>query len=76
MGHIIFIKRETTYSQIYSNKWIHFFFLNFIFIIYPPDLHESDGGAMHRASNYHDLLPEAPKYCCPLEIFYFVFLVL
>ena len=27
---------------------------------------------MHGASNYPDLLLEMPRYCCPLEIFYFV----
>ena len=37
-------------------------------IIYPPDSQESDGGAIHRESNYPDLLPEMSKYCCPLEI--------
>ena len=35
---------------------------------YPPDLQESDGGAIHRVSNYPDLLPEMPRYCCPLVI--------
>ena len=34
--------------------------------IYPPDSQESDGGAIHRVSNYPDLLPEMPRYCCPL----------
>ena len=38
----------------------------FYLYIYPPDSQESDGGAMHRVSNYPDLLPEMPKYCCPL----------
>ena len=34
--------------------------------IYPPDSQESDGGAIHRVSNYPDLLSEMPRYCCPL----------
>ena len=32
---------------------------------------------MHRASNYPDYqLPEMPRHCCPVKIFYFGFLVL
>ena len=47
-----------------------FFFLFFYFnlYIYPPDSQESDGGAIHRVGNYPDLLPEMPRYCCPLVI--------
>ena len=41
-------------------------FSYFYLYIYPPDSQESDGGAIHRVSNYPDLLPEMPKYCCPL----------
>ena len=47
------------------------FFYFFYFIstyIHPPNSQESDGGAIHKASNYRDLLLEMPKYCCPLEI--------
>ena len=35
-----------------------FFFFYFYLYIYPPDSQESDGGAIHRVSNYPDLLPE------------------
>ena len=45
-----------------------FFFFFFYLYIYPPDSQESDGGAIHRISNYPDLLPEMPRYCCPLVI--------
>ena len=45
-----------------------FFFFYFYLYIYPPDSQESDGGAIHRVSNYPDLLPEMPRYCCPLVI--------
>ena len=38
----------------------------FYFYIYPPDSQESDRGAIHRVSNYPDLFPEMPRYCCPL----------
>ena len=40
----------------------------FYLYIYPPDSQESDGGAIHRVSNYPDLLLEMPRYCCPLVI--------
>ena len=29
----------------------------------------------HRVSNYPDLPPKMPRYCCPVEISYFDFLV-
>ena len=46
-----------------------FLLLLYIFLyIYPPDLQESDGGAIHRISNYPDLLLEILRYCCPLVI--------
>ena len=44
------------------------FFINFYLYIYPPNSQESAKGAIHRASNYPDLLSEMPKYCCLLEI--------
>ena len=47
-------------------KWNPYFF--FYLYIYPPDSQESDGGAIHGVSNYPDLLPEMPRYCCPLVI--------
>ena len=53
-------------STIYF--FLFFIFLNFYLYIYPPDSQESDGGAIHRVSNYPDLLPEMPRYCCPLVI--------
>ena len=40
----------------------------FYLYIYPPDSQESDGGAVRRVSHYPDLLPEMPRYCCPLVI--------
>ena len=44
------------------------FFYYFYLYIYPPDSQESNGGAIHRASNYPHLHPEMPRYCCPLKI--------
>ena len=43
------------------------FFLFYLYI-YPPDSQESDGGAIHQVNKYPDLLPEMPRYCCPLVI--------
>ena len=40
----------------------YLFFIYFYLYIYPPDWKESDGGAIHRVSNYPDLLPEMPRY--------------
>ena len=50
----------------YLSFFFFFFFFYFNLYIYPPDSQESDGGAIHRVSNYPDLLPEMPRYCCPL----------
>ena len=56
-------------SQIRPNKDNQgFFFIFFYLYIYPSDSQESDEGAIHRVSNYPDLLPEIPRYCCPLVI--------
>ena len=45
------------------NRCLYHFFFHFYLYIYPPDWQESDGGAIHRVSNYPDLLPEMPSYC-------------
>ena len=47
---------------------LFYLFFYFYLYIYPPDSQESDGGAIHRVRNYPDLLPEMPRYCCPLVI--------
>ena len=39
------------------NRFIFFYFYFYLYI-YPSDSQESDGGAIHRVSNYPDLLPE------------------
>ena len=49
-------------------EFFYFLFFYFNLYIYPPDSQESDGGAIHRVGNYPDLLPEIPRYCCPLVI--------
>ena len=52
-----------------ADKNIYFiYFFYFYLYIYPPTTQESAGGAIHMASNYPDLLPEMPRYCCPFEI--------
>ena len=44
---------------------IYFYFYLYI---YPPDSQKSNGGAVHRVSNYPDLLPEMLRYFCLLVI--------
>ena len=44
----------------------------FYLYIYPPDSQESVGGAIHRTSNYPHLLPEMSRYCCLLEIYFYL----
>ena len=51
-----------------NQNWKKGKFFDLFIFIYPPDSQESVGGAIHRASNFPDLLPEIPMYCCPLEI--------
>ena len=46
----------------------NFFEIFFYLYIYPPDSQESDEEAIHRVNNYPNLLPEMPRYCCPLVI--------
>ena len=57
-------------QKIGSHNNSNYFFLFFYFYlyIYPPDSQESDRGAIRRVSNYPNLLPEMPRYCCPLVI--------
>ena len=70
----LFYRQYINLRHFYQNI-VTFLFLNIYFFlfylyhyIYPPDAQESDGGAIHRVSNYPDLLPEMPRYCCPLVI--------
>ena len=58
----------TPLDMYYKHAYLKFYFIYFYLYIYPPDSQESAGGAIHRVSNYPDLLPEMPRYCCPLEI--------
>ena len=58
-------------SALKRNAFVYFFifFIFYFYLyIYPPDSQESAVGAIQRPSNYPDLLPEMPRYCCPLEI--------
>ena len=56
------------YAAVTIANYIIFILFYFYLYICPPDLQESDGGAIHRVSNYPDLLSEMPRYCCPLVI--------
>ena len=58
-----------------KHKKLKKLYVSFYVYIYPPDLQESNRGTIHRASNYPDLLSQMSGYCCPIEIFYFLFLV-
>ena len=60
------LKLGMTKTRQFRKKFYFFYFFFFNLYIYPPDSQESDGGAIHRVSNYPDLLPEMPRYCCPL----------
>ena len=59
-------KKKQNISAYLDRSSTYFFY--FYLYIYPPDSQESDGGAIHRVSNYPDLLPEMPRYCCLLVI--------
>ena len=70
---LIFRKiRRSDYRCV--NPYLFYFIYSFHLYIYLSDSPTSD--AMHGASNYPHLLPEKPRYCCPLETFYFDFLIL
>ena len=58
----------TTYSSEFSMVFSFIFIFYFYLYLYPPDSQESDEGAIHRVSNYPDVLAEMPRYCCPLVI--------
>ena len=65
------MQRGISYGQAaigYRPHLVFLFIYYFYLYIYPSDSQESDGGALHRVSNYPDLLPEMPRYCCPLVI--------
>ena len=49
-----------TYLHLQSLIFIYLYYL----YIYPADSQESNGGTMHKVSNYPDLLPEMLSYCC------------
>ena len=66
IGFLFFQPISCCFVSIFSLFFT--FFIYFYLYIYPPDSQESNGGAIHRLSNYHNLLPEMPRYCCPLVI--------
>ena len=49
-------------------NFIYLFIFLFYLYIYPPNSQESDEALIHRVSNFPDLLPEMPRYCCLLVI--------
>ena len=61
-------RKEAAAARDAVAKFYYFFLFYLYLYIYPPDSQESDRGAIHRVSNYPDLLPEMPRYCCPLVV--------
>ena len=55
-----------------TDKTVTFYFLSSLHI-YPPDSQQSDGGVIHRASNYPDLLSKMPRCYCSVEFFIWIF---
>ena len=47
---------------------VFFLFKNFIAIFILLAHREAMEALLHRLGNYPDLLPEMPRYCCPLVI--------
>ena len=68
-NHLIKLKvfRDGRFCTSYHSQVSVIFFFFYLYI-YSPDPQESDGDAIHRVGNYLDLLPEMPRYCCPLVI--------
>ena len=44
------------------------YFLIFISMFILMTRRKATEALIHRVSNYHDLLPKMPRYCCPLVI--------
>ena len=71
-------KKLTQYYTFFSFQrkklytYVVYFISIFIFLI-PRKATEA---LIYRASNYPNLLPEMPRYCCPLKIFYSIFVFL
>ena len=68
MDHKCLYGKKLTYPNSNNDAEISFIFYFYLYI-YPPDSQDSDGGAIRRVSNYPDLLPEIPRYYCPLVIY-------
>ena len=64
-----FITEHLTKFKIVSQKLSKVWFIMHLFhlYIYLSDSQESDGGVIHRASNYPDLLPEMPRLFSALK---------
>ena len=52
--------------------FIIYYFISFCLYIYFSDLQENVGGAIHKPSKYHNLLPEMPRYRSLVEIFFLI----
>ena len=63
-------KGKLNFSQDAAFKYLG---ISFHLYIYSPDAQEFDRGTLHKASNYPDLLLKMPRYCCQVEIIYFIY---
>ena len=50
-----------------ENMWWEFYFISVFILLTRRKAMEA---LIHRVGNYSDLLPEMPRYCCPLLIQY------
>ena len=53
-------------SLVFSCSLFYLFFIYFISIFILLTRRKAMEALIHRASNYPDLLPNMPRYCCPL----------
>ena len=60
--------KEITKDNILNIQQLYNYFFYFISIFILLTRRNAMEALIHRVSNYPDLLPEMPKYCCPLVI--------
>ena len=64
------VKLDVSFALTLYSRWKLYFISSHV---YPSDSQESVAAAI-RASNFPGLVSERPRYCCPVEIFYFGFI--
>ena len=63
-----FLEFQVVTYQIKHQMMIFLLFFYFISIFILLSCRKATEALIHRVSNYPDLLPEMPRYCCPLVI--------